>query len=155
MEINVINQSGEQRWSRYRKDFIKIGEKVQETLSISSNVCLSVIFVTAHAIHEINRTYRQVDRPTDVISFAIKDCEDSYEHQEGECEIGDIFINIEAIVSQARAYGHTLRREVCFLFTHGLLHLLGYDHMEKADEQVMFRLQDVILDDIVPKKIHS
>lgn len=155
MEINVINQSGEQRWSRYRKDFMKIGEKVQETLSLSSDVCLSVIFVTAQAIHEINRDYRQIDRPTDVISFAIKDSEDSYEHQESEYEIGDIFINIEAIVSQARAYGHSLRREVCFLFTHGLLHLLGYDHMKEVDEQVMFRLQDVILNDIVPKKIHS
>ena len=67
-------------------------------------------------------------------------------------ELGDIFINIEAIVKQASEYGHSMRREVCFLFTHGLLHLLGYDHMEQEEERVMFALQDDILYDIVPKK---
>ena len=79
----------------------------------------------------------------------------AYEVMEGEEELGDIFINIEAISAQAADYGHSLRREVCFLFTHGLLHLLGYDHMTPEDEAVMFQLQDVILDDIVPKKIRK
>ena len=114
-----------------------------------------MIFVTKDAIHEINREYRKIDRPTDVISFALKDSEDSYEVMEGGEELGDIFINTEAVVSQAADYGHTLRREVCFLFTHGLLHLLGYDHMTPEEEAVMFQLQDVILDDIVPKKIRK
>ena len=71
---------------------------------------------------------------------------------EDSIELGDIFINIEAIVKQASEYGHSMRREVCFLFTHGLLHLLGYDHMEQEEERVMFALQDDILYDIVPKK---
>lgn len=74
---------------------------------------------------------------------------------EGLDELGDIFINVQAVVDQAAEYGHSLRREVCFLFTHGLLHLLGYDHMEKDDEKIMFALQDVILDAIVPKKVHK
>lgn len=114
-----------------------------------------MIFVTPLMIHEMNRDYRGIDRPTDVISFALLDSEDTYEVMEGEEELGDIFINTEAIVSQAAEYGHTLRREVCFLFTHGLLHLLGYDHMTPDDEAAMFQLQDVILDDIVPKKIRK
>lgn len=155
MEINVMNQSGEPRWSRYRKDFIQISKKTEEELDLAKDLCMSVIFVTPEAIHEINRDYRQIDRPTDVISFALKDNEDTYEMQDGENELGDIFINIDAIVNQANEYGHSLRREVCFLFTHGLLHLLGYDHMKEEDEHVMFALQDVILHDIVPKKIHQ
>ena len=155
MEISVFNQSGERRWSRYASDFRTISEKTQQVLKLEGLRSASVIFVTPQMIHEMNRDYRGIDRPTDVISFAMKDSEDAYEVMEGEEELGDIFINIEAISAQAADYGHSLRREVCFLFTHGLLHLLGYDHMTPEDEAVMFQLQDGILDDIVPKKIRK
>lgn len=155
MEISVINQSGESRWTRYKKDFIQISEQAQSILKLPSGLCASVIFVTTEEIHRINREYRHIDRPTDVISFALHDSEDGYEMMEGEEELGDIFISIEAIQAQAKEYGHSLRREVCFLFTHGLLHLLGYDHMSEEDEKVMFDLQDVILNDIVPKKVRK
>lgn len=69
-----------------------------------------------------------------------------------EAELGDIFINVQAVKTQAEEYGHSQHREVCFLFTHGLLHLLGYDHMEEADEKVMFSLQDEILDELVKRE---
>ena len=131
------------------------GRAMPPVLKLEGLRSASVIFVTPQMIHEMNRDYRGIDRPTDVISFAMKDSEDAYEVMEGEEELGDIFINIEAISAQAADYGHSLRREVCFLFTHGLLHLLGYDHMTPEDEAVMFQLQDVILDDIVPKKIRK
>lgn len=152
MDITIVNQTDEKRWNRYKRDFITISSKAEQLLNIKDSSCLSVIFVSPNQIHEINRDYRSIDRPTDVISFAMKDQEDSYEMQEGEDELGDIFINIQAIVDQACEYGHSLRREVCFLYTHGLLHLLGYDHMEASEEMKMFKLQDEILDDIVPKK---
>ena len=169
MEISVFNQSGERRWSRYASDFRTISEKTQQVLKLEGLRSASVIFVTPQMIHEMNRDYRGIDRPTDVISFAMKDSEDAYEVMEGEEELGDIFIKLmwitrcvlrlsgsmRAISAQAADYGHSLRREVCFLFTHGLLHLLGYDHMTPEDEAVMFQLQDVILDDIVPKKIRK
>lgn len=155
MEINMMNQSHEKRWNRYKKDFQTIAEQCVKVLSLSSKQSVSVIFVDAKAIQEINRVYRNIDRPTDVISFALKDSEDAYEMMEGEEELGDIFINVEAVVHQAQAYGHSLRREVCFLFVHGLLHLCGYDHMEEQEEKEMFALQDVILNEIVPKKSHS
>lgn len=151
MEISVYNQSDETRWSRYAKDFRLIAERTKNILKLETEYSASVIFVNADSIHEINRSYRNIDRPTDVISFALMDSEDSYEVMEGEDELGDIFINVEAVVSQAQEYGHSLRREVCFLFTHGLLHLLGYDHMKPEEEAVMFELQDVILDEIVAK----
>lgn len=152
MEINIINQTAEKRWNRYKKDFLTIAHKSEELLRLKQEYCASVIFVTPQKIHEINREYRQIDRPTDVISFALLDEADEYEIMEDSIELGDIFINIEAIVKQASEYGHSMRREVCFLFTHGLLHLLGYDHMEQEEERVMFALQDDILYDIVPKK---
>lgn len=152
MEISIINQSHEKRWTRYKKDFHAIANRCETVLSMSGYSSISVIFVDGEAIHEINRDYRKIDRATDVISFALKDSEDAYEMVEGDEELGDIFINVEAVVEQAHAYGHSLRREVCFLFVHGLLHLCGYDHMEESEEKEMFALQDVILDEIVPKK---
>ena len=155
MDINMMNQSHEKRWNRYKKDFQIIADRCAKVLSLSSKLSVSVIFVDAKAIQEINRDYRNIDRPTDVISFALKDSEDAYEMLEGEEELGDIFINVKAVVDQSHAYGHSIRREVCFLFVHGLLHLCGYDHMEEREEKEMFALQDVILNEIVPKKNHS
>lgn len=155
MEVTIINQSSEKRWNRYKQDFICIAKRCEAVLRLHKECSVSVIFVDPDEIHEINKSYRNMDRPTDVISFALKDSEDAYEMMEGEEELGDIFINIQAVVDQASAYGHSMRREVCFLFTHGLLHLCGYDHMNEQDEQEMFELQDVILDEIVPKKIRS
>ena len=155
MEISVINQSEEKQWSRFRKDFSIIAKRTEEILKLEKEYSASVIFVNPEEIHEINKTYRGIDRPTDVISFALMDSEDDYEMMEDDNELGDSCINGEAIRNQAKEYGHSLRREVCFLFTQGLLHLLGYDHMEEDEEKEMFALQDVILDEIVPKKVRA
>ena len=144
MEINITNQSSQKKWSRYKKDFLLIAQRAQEVLKLEDEYSMSVIFVDPEEIHEINKTYRNIDRPTDVISFALRDEADDYEMMEEDNELGDIFINIQAIVDQASEYGHSMRREVCFLFTHGLLHLLGYDHMCEEDEKQMFALQDIL-----------
>ena len=109
-----------------------------------------VTFVRSRSIHAINRDYRGIDRPTDVISFAIQD--DLEDFEEENKDLGDIFINIDYARKQAEEYGHSYEREICFLFTHGLLHCLGYDHMEEKDAEVMFKLQDEILDPIQPRK---
>ncbi len=151
MEITIVNQSGEKNWNRYRHDFEMIVERAVQFVNIDPEACLSVIFVNEEQIHEMNRDYRNIDRPTDVISFALHDTQDDYECGEEEEQLGDIFINVAAIRSQAADYGHSLRREVCFLFTHGLLHLLGYDHMHKDEEKIMFQLQDEILDALVKR----
>ena len=92
-----------------------------------------------------------MDRPTDVISFALQDDLDDAFVEEDLYELGDIFINVDAIRQQAKEYGHSIRREACFLFCHGLLHLMGYDHMNAEDEKEMFALQDVILDEMVSR----
>lgn len=152
MELLIINHTQEEQWPQYEKDLIRIMKQCERVLSITKEYSVSLIFTDAQEIHEINQKYRNIDRPTDVISFALLDSEDDYEMLEGENELGDIFISIDAVKAQAESYGHSIQREVCFLFTHGLLHLLGYDHMNDEDEKEMFSIQDVIIDEIVPKK---
>lgn len=129
----------------YEEIYLKIIREACKELDIQDDLELSVIFVDDKRIHEINREYRQIDRSTDVISFALEDSEQYY--IEGmPREIGDIFISIDHAKMQAEEYGHSFYREMCFLFTHGLLHLLGFDHMNEEDEKVMFGRQKTILD---------
>lgn len=107
------------------------------------NPVFNIIFVDNEKIREINKTYRNIDRETDVISFALED--DKTFNTDKFRFLGDIYISIDKAKSQADDYGHSLKREICFLSIHGLLHLLGYDHMNKEDEKVMFDLQEEIL----------
>ncbi|PWW26538.1 putative rRNA maturation factor [Cytobacillus oceanisediminis] len=111
---------------------------------------VSVTFVTNDRIQEINREYRDKDRPTDVISFAME------ELGEGEVELvgaemprvlGDIIISVAKAQEQAEEYGHSFMRELGFLAVHGFLHLLGYDHENAEDEEKMFSRQKDILDE--------
>jgi probable rRNA maturation factor len=111
---------------------------------------LSVTFVTNDRIQEINREYRDKDKPTDVISFAME------ELGEGEIPLigadiprvlGDIIISIAKAKEQAVDYGHSFMRELGFLAVHGFLHLLGYDHEQEEDEKVMFSRQKELLDE--------
>ena len=104
----------------------------------------NIIIVDNEKIHEINREYRNIDRETDVISFALED-EKDIEYDDFRL-LGDIYISIDRVISQAKDYGHSELREICFLATHGILHLLGYDHMEPDDEKEMFDLQNKLLD---------
>lgn len=104
----------------------------------------NIILTDNERIHEINREYRNVDRETDVISFAMED-EMDVEYKDFRL-LGDIYISLDKVESQAKEYGHSKTREICFLATHGILHLLGYDHMNPTDEKEMFDLQNELLD---------
>jgi len=110
------------------------------------NACFSVVFVGEEKIREINREYRGIDKVTDVISFALEDSQEEISYKSVRM-LGDIYICISRAKEQAQEYGHSLKRELSFLALHGLLHLLGYDHMEKEDEKVMFELQELILNE--------
>ena len=104
----------------------------------------NIIFVSNEEIHEINKTFRNTDRVTDVISFAL---EDNEEESFSEYRLlGDIYIAIDVAYDQAIEYNHSREREVCFLATHGILHLLGYDHMTLEEEKEMFTKQEQLLD---------
>lgn len=129
----------------YREVYMKIIKETCQQLNITEDIELSCIFVDDKKIHQINKEYRQVDRPTDVISFALED-NDVLLVEGMPRSLGDIFISIDRAKVQAEQYGHSLKREMCFLFTHGLLHLLGFDHIESEEEKEMFEMQDTILD---------
>ncbi|MDY2591172.1 MAG: rRNA maturation RNase YbeY [Agathobacter sp.] len=110
-------------------------------------------------IHMINKEYRQIDRPTDVLSFPLlsydkpgdfsfleDENEDNFNPDTGEVMLGDIIISVEKVFEQANEYGHSPRREFAFLITHSMLHLFGYDHMEPDEAAVMEAKQRAILE---------
>lgn len=108
-------------------------------------VLFNIILVNNEAIQKINLEYRGLDKPTDVISFALEDYTD-ISYDEGRL-LGDIYISLEKAIEQATDYKHSLKRELSFLALHGLLHLLGYDHMTDSDEEEMFEKQEMILNE--------
>lgn len=135
-------------FDEYEDIYLNLLEKTFNHLQLTCEPILSVSFVDNEFIHKMNREYRGVDRPTDVISFAFLDGDDNREqllHGKGPVSLGDIYISIDKAKEQAKEYNHPLERELSFLFVHGLLHLLGYDHMTEEDEKAMFKLQDEIL----------
>ena len=109
------------------------------------NVEFNLIIVDNKYIHELNKMYRNIDRETDVITFALED-EDTIIVPENERILGDIYISIDKAKEQAKEYGHSLLRELSFLAVHGFYHLLGYDHQTKEEEEIMFKKQEEVLD---------
>lgn len=108
------------------------------------NAIFNFILVDEEEIHTLNKTYRGVDRATDVITFALEDGDD-FQNPEFRT-LGDVYICVPVAYQQAETYGHSRIREICFLATHGILHLLGYDHMTEEEEKEMFTLQEELLE---------
>lgn len=119
---------------------------------------VNVVLTDDPSICEINREYRQMDRPTDVLSFpmleyvnpgnfdGLEDMDEYFNPETGELVLGDIMISLEKVKEQAKEYGHSQQRELGFLVAHSMLHLFGYDHMEQQDRDEMERRQSEILD---------
>ncbi len=120
---------------------------------------VNVILTDNASIQEINRDYRQIDAPTDVLSFPMVDyekeadfshvedhVEDYFNPETGELILGDIIISVEKVMEQAEKYGHSRERELAFLIAHSMLHLCGYDHMEEGEREMMEQRQRDILE---------
>lgn len=138
--FEIFNESGKEI-----KEITKLQEYMKfvvEKLTIENGI-FNIIFVSNEKIHEINKEFRHVDRVTDVISFALEDNPDIV--YDDFRLLGDIYIAIDVAYDQAIEYNHSREREVCFLATHGLLHLLGYDHMTEEEEKEMFGKQEELL----------
>ncbi len=122
---------------------------------------VNVIFTDNEGIHQINKEYRNIDAPTDVLSFPLVDyetpadfshveemAEDYFNPETGELMLGDIILSVDKIIEQANAYGHSEKRELGFLVAHSMLHLMGYDHMEDDERKVMEEKQSCILEQL-------
>lgn len=120
---------------------------------------VDLTFVDDEQIHQLNREYRGIDRPTDVLSFAMNEITNDeleiiYELEEDDASgdipnvLGDIIISVPRAKLQSEEYGHSLERELGFLFVHGFLHLLGYDHQDEASEAEMMGKQEAVLAEV-------
>lgn len=120
---------------------------VARNSKLSENTEVDITIVTDEEIHVLNRDYRGVDRPTDVLSFALDEGEEEPEILGSEAEhlLGDVIISAERAAAQAEEFGHGLKREIVYLAVHGLLHLLGYDHMVEEDKVVMRAREEATL----------
>ena len=138
----------DEQYAFLEETYLDLMEFTFKHLKYKCDAVISVSIVDNDTIHQINRDYRNVDHETDVISFAFMDGDASREtklHSKGMVDLGEIYISLPKAISQAKEYGHSLERELDFLFVHGLLHLCGYDHMVEEDEKKMFSLQEEIL----------
>ena len=115
---------------------------------------VSVTLTNNEYIHQLNKQYRGIDRPTDVLSFALNESEEPEIEDGPDVNVlGDLIISVERAQEQAADYGHSVRREVAFLTVHGMLHLLGYDHMEEADRLEMEAEQRFVMEKLgIPRE---
>ncbi|MFI3284313.1 MAG: rRNA maturation RNase YbeY [Erysipelotrichaceae bacterium] len=139
MEINFLNKTKVTSYRSYKSSFSAMMKCTLDYLNLGNDFEIAVIMTKDKKMHQVNLEYRQIDRTTDVISFANIDYTHSLEN-----ELGDVFINVDAAKRQAIDYEHSEYRELNFLFLHGLLHCLGYDHMNQEDEKEMIGLQKSI-----------
>lgn len=139
---DIINETKEEI-----KELEEIQKLVDFTLEYQNinNAVFNIIIVDEDKIQYLNKTYRNKDSVTDVISFALED-DDTFVTTDFRV-LGDIYICLKRAKDQSIEYGHSFLREISFLTVHGLLHLLGYDHMEEDEEKIMFNLQEMILNE--------
>lgn len=147
MQIEISNQQEKMTVTQAIEDrIVEVLEETARVHEVDDLAEVSLMFTDDETIHEMNREYRGIDRPTDVLSFALEEGEEEeiYGGPE-ENLLGDIIISVETATRQAEEYGHSVEREMAFLALHGMLHLLGYDHMEEEERQEMRAQEEAIL----------
>ena len=140
-EVAIYNKTDEE--FPYEEIIEKVVNKAFEVEGVKKASC-SIIIVDNTFIHKLNKEYRGIDRVTDVISFALED-DKSMVIPDDIRLLGDIYICLDKAKEQAKEYGHSLERELCFLAVHGIYHLLGYDHENEEEAKIMFKKQEEVL----------
>ncbi len=127
-------------WENIVRETLKRAAEVHE---IPAEAELSVLFCNNEYIHVLNKEYRGIDRPTDVLSFALNEGEEGA--PEEESALGDLVISVDKVGEQAREFGHSEKRELAYLTVHGFLHIIGYDHEDEVDKAEMRQAEEEIL----------
>jgi probable rRNA maturation factor len=143
MNLNFKNQTKQNKWYHYKQNLVIVFQIIVHRFKLNPETQVSCILVNDATMHHYNYNYRHVNRSTDVLTF-VDDIEPNH--------LGDVIINVDAVVKQASDYDHTLTRELCFLFAHGVLHTLGYDHHSPEQEKDMISLQKEILSHVSKRR---
>lgn len=146
MELYVENEQEKLQVEKRTIDALHKAMNIASNLHSLEDSTVNIILVDNAKIREINREYRGVDRETDVISFALNDFEVTFPWEREE--LGDIYISVEKALEQSREYCHSFDRELVYLAVHGLLHLLGYDHLEEAEKKEMRQEEEKIMAEV-------
>ena len=161
MTLDIQYETDKQLPIDYEPLIIQVVNSALDYVDCPYEVELNVTLTDNEEIHKINREFREIDRPTDVLSFPMLEYEkpgdfkwleenedqldDCFNPETGELLLGDIVISVEKVLEQAKEYGHSNERELGFLIAHSMLHLFGYDHMEEQERVVMEKKQEDIL----------
>lgn len=141
-----INEDTEKLSEEIINSMLGVLEKAMLSEETPEGAELSITIVDDEAIQSLNREYRGKDKPTDVLSFALNEEEDEIFGADVSNILGDVIISLPRARNQAEEYGHSLKRELCFLAVHGFLHLSGYVHETESEEKIMFNKQKEILE---------
>ena len=148
MTLLIDNRTNFELTDEIKETLEKVCLKSLQYEEFNEDCEISLSIVTNDEIHDINKQFRNIDSPTDVLSFpqlTFEEGEEADVNENGEIVLGDIIISIDRAKEQAEEYGHSLKRELAFLSVHSMLHLMGYDHMVPEEEENMFRRQKEIL----------
>ena len=140
----------------YKNDLLRVYDAVAHRVSFPKKVNVNLTFISKDEIRELNNSTRGIDKVTDVLTYPyvdllvgkklrLADYRANIDMETGLLTIGDIYICLDRAQEQAKEYNHSMRREVCFLLCHGLLHIAGYDHMTKEDDEKMTNIQEEIM----------
>lgn len=146
MELIIDNRQNKMEVNEYVIE--KIKDIILECLDYEGyedDYEVSLSFVDNKEIHELNKTYRGIDRPTDVLSFPMLSFDDEFDIELEEESLGDIVISLERAFEQSEEYNHSFEREICFLVCHSMFHLLGYDHDNEENTKEMRQKEEYIL----------
>lgn len=144
MEVSISYSDGMTPSEANEAVIRKVCDEVAVTYGLTPEEELSVVLCDNAHIHKLNKEYRSIDRPTDVLSFALNEGDDEFGEEESHL-LGDLIISLERTAEQAEEYGHPFERELAYLTVHGCLHILGYDHMTDEDNKEMRTEEEFIL----------